>query len=313
MKKILYITCILIVLLALYAAFVYEGYAAPDKTVNKCNTSNFTTYYKSRVNDNNISDAIISKNPQTVSDSVIVDYKKAWSVYNDTYNTLQACSTGCVGGTINAVNDTCVCPPSAPIPYVQDGKIYCVNNGCNSNPNVSTKSDIADLIKGVCTCAVGWLGSACLTKYKNYARYVRIQRIHTSGSSLGDYINLGELRVFDNNGVNVAKGKIPTSSSLYAQQFAGANLTDDNPSSFFHSNAGVGEWVMVDLGEPVLISQIDVVNRQDCCQERAVGLQVQLYLADPTKNVPVQMINFGKTVKSIYQWTLTTTAATPKT
>jgi hypothetical protein len=47
-------------------------------------------------------------------------------------------------------------------------------------------------------------------------------------------------------------------------------------SVFFHTNEENKPWVEIDLGAPTSIGRIEVVNRDDCCEERAVPLVVQV-------------------------------------
>jgi hypothetical protein len=45
---------------------------------------------------------------------------------------------------------------------------------------------------------------------------------------------------------------------------------------FFHTADEPSPWLEIDLGKPTKISSVDVVNRSDCCAERAVPLVVEV-------------------------------------
>jgi uncharacterized protein YxeA len=265
--------------------------------------------YNKRLDEHLNAVEIISSPIKIVSDDITRDYKKSYDDYTKKYTAILPCSAHCIGGTYidSDGNRTCICNKNtnSPVPYLDaNGLVYCVNQDCANTPNAASQQLSSDLENGMCTCIPTFYGKLCLSKVKNMARYVRIQRIVSNGD---DIINLAELQVFDKNGKDIALNKTVTSKSVY-QSFDPRNIVDGNPSTFYHSNPSVGEWVMVDLGEIAQISSIKIVNRQDCCKERAIGLQVQLYGIDPTKSdrsLPIQVFNLGKTVKDVYEWTLT--------
>jgi hypothetical protein len=45
---------------------------------------------------------------------------------------------------------------------------------------------------------------------------------------------------------------------------------------FFHTREEDSPWIEVDLGEAKNVSSVTIVNRQDCCKERAVPLTVEV-------------------------------------
>ena len=45
---------------------------------------------------------------------------------------------------------------------------------------------------------------------------------------------------------------------------------------FFHTTTEPSPWIEIDLLEPTSISKVLVVNRDDCCEERAVPLLVEV-------------------------------------
>lgn len=289
---------------------IRENYST-NSQITLCKNSTILNDYNNRVADNQAAMTIIKSN--MVPSSVIDRYNNAYQNYIKAINAIPTCDQYCVGGSIK--DGSCVCPAKSPVPYLQNGTIYCVNQDCSS-PNTLAVSDVSNLKSGVCSCALPFSGPLCLTSVKNVARYVRIQRImpHVDG-----IINISELQVFDRNNVNVAQGKPVTSKTVYQNNsiFDASKLVDGNSSTFYHSQPnGVGEWVMVDLGSPISISRINVINRQDCCQNRADGLQLQLYVSNPSVsssklNLPIQMINFGNTIKNNYEWTLSVSDKIP--
>lgn len=56
------------------------------------------------------------------------------------------------------------------------------------------------------------------------------------------------------------------------QQECGGSAT----AIFFHTNDEEKPWVEIDLGAPTSLGRIKVVNREDCCQERAVPLVIEV-------------------------------------
>lgn len=289
---------------------IRENYSTNSQTT-LCKNSTILNDYNNRVADNQAAMNIVKNN--MVPSSAIDSYNNAYQNYIKAINAIPTCDQYCVGGSIK--DGSCVCPAKSPVPYLQNGTIYCVNQDCSS-PNTLPVSDLSKLKNGVCSCTSSFFGPLCLANVKNVARYVRIQRIIPDVDGI---INIGELQVFDQNNVNVAQGKPVTSKTVYTNNpiFDASKLVDGNPSTFYHSQPnGVGEWVMVDLGSPVSISRINVINRQDCCQNRAAGLQLQLYVSNPLgasskPTLPVQMINFGNTIKNNYEWSFTSSDPIP--
>ena len=93
-------------------------------------------------------------------------------------------------------------------------------------------------------------------------------------------INLNALGVFTDDTTNVARDKTVTANSVHP---AGpmkklTELNETDKGHFAHTNgpANVNDWMLCDLGEEFKIKAITLVNRKDCCQDRAVGIQVQI-------------------------------------
>jgi hypothetical protein len=73
-------------------------------------------------------------------------------------------------------------------------------------------------------------------------------------------------------GPNLAKGKpFATSSS-----WAGCPGDPGCMAQLFHTNPQDNPWIEFDLGKPTRVHRIDVENRDDCCQDRAVPLVAEL-------------------------------------
>ena len=92
-------------------------------------------------------------------------------------------------------------------------------------------------------------------------------------------VNLGELYAFDINGniIDLLDYSDITQSTYFDQNaFPATNLIDGDENTFNHTLGGVGQWVNLALTVPIQISALVVVNRVDCCQERAQGLQITL-------------------------------------
>jgi N-acetylgalactosamine 4-sulfate 6-O-sulfotransferase len=57
---------------------------------------------------------------------------------------------------------------------------------------------------------------------------------------------------------------------------------DDSPSYFFHTSEEKDPWVEIDLQTPQVFSAVSIINRRDCCSERASPLVVEVS-ADQSK------------------------------
>jgi hypothetical protein len=51
---------------------------------------------------------------------------------------------------------------------------------------------------------------------------------------------------------------------------------DESPGFFFHTNEETDPWIEIDLGAPRQFSAVRVVNRRDCCPERASPLLIEV-------------------------------------
>ncbi len=67
-----------------------------------------------------------------------------------------------------------------------------------------------------------------------------------------------------------------TSSKLSRCTLTDGTCRGKKVSIFFHTNQEKQPWVQYDLGAPKEISAVEIVNRSDCCQNRAVPLVVEV-------------------------------------
>uniref|UniRef100_A0A6C0HHC2 Apple domain-containing protein n=1 Tax=viral metagenome TaxID=1070528 RepID=A0A6C0HHC2_9ZZZZ len=109
-------------------------------------------------------------------------------------------------------------------------------------------------------------------KYSGLHRYVRI----TAPCNGDSWLQISELQVFDQNGVNVAKGKKVTSKDYWGGYVNSGNAVSGNATikpywAGHHSGTPCNSWWMIDLGQDVDIRKIVYYNRQDCCQNRIAG------------------------------------------
>ncbi len=111
-------------------------------------------------------------------------------------------------------------------------------------------------------------------------RYVRVKQNSTAA---GSYLHLAEIRAIEaGTGTNVALGKGGIANST-SSGFPITNLTDNNAGTYWHSqNTGTNEYVQIDLGAAYLLDHVELVNRQDCCWDRATNLQLILNDATAT-------------------------------
>ena len=115
----------------------------------------------------------------------------------------------------------------------------------------------------------------------NKYRYVRVWRKrnplvshleNNDGDYKSHYINLAEIEVISGK-TNVALNKTVIASSEYSPLL---NFTNGNMTDMAHTKDDDIEWLLVDLGDLFHIDKVRLHNRQDCCQQRAQDLIIQL-------------------------------------
>lgn len=108
-------------------------------------------------------------------------------------------------------------------------------------------------------------------------------------------LNLGEIMVMsEKNGANLIRPSmvVTTSSSYGNNAYPGTLFVDQKPDTFVHTSCADKGWVMVDLGAMTPIAQIILINRSDCCRQRANGAVLTIlndqreviFTADPIRN-----------------------------
>jgi hypothetical protein len=108
-----------------------------------------------------------------------------------------------------------------------------------------------------------------LKRREGFSQGVQFIRIVNASQSVPNFIQIGELMVFDENGANIALGK-PTAASPEWPGFLPGNAVDNNPNTAYHSAnpPTLNDFWEVDLGQEYNIALIEYYNRADCCQER---------------------------------------------
>ncbi len=116
----------------------------------------------------------------------------------------------------------------------------------------------------------------------NTVQYIRIIRnaIAPDGTSA---IHFAEIKFYDYLGniipisptviyLNTSGGQ---SSGLTG--YPASNLIDNNISTFCHTNNFSNDFVQINLPYPIVVSRIELTNRQDCCQNRAINTRVETF------------------------------------
>jgi hypothetical protein len=76
---------------------------------------------------------------------------------------------------------------------------------------------------------------------------------------------------------DLAAGKKWTASSQMQIWAESGKITDEPRNQIlFHTKEDDSPWLRIDLERPTRIASVDILNRQDCCGERAVPLVVEL-------------------------------------
>ena len=98
---------------------------------------------------------------------------------------------------------------------------------------------------------------------------------------------------------DLALGKVATQSSTFSNNnwlYGASNAVNGNINTFSHTNnqvTGARSWWQVDLGYPVEITSVVIVNRQDCSScspERMNDFSIQLIDADGSTVVDEQFV-----------------------
>jgi len=143
-------------------------------------------------------------------------------------------------------------------------------------------------------------------------QYVEIRReIIPDGP--GNYINLMEVEVFDENDVNVALNKTPAMLPGEHTTYPGSNLTDGDYTSLGHTT-GYEPFlsVTIDLGSVMKIKKIVITNRicgggVTVCQDRIKTAVVKVLGADKVEVTKTPPITSGNS-KLTYDFNVATPA-----
>lgn len=107
-------------------------------------------------------------------------------------------------------------------------------------------------------------------------KYVRV----VSGNTEDSWLQISQLVVLDEKGVNVAKGKPASASSRYGSTNPSIAVDGVEESRSYpqihHSGKPNGEFFEVDLVTGQKIQSVIIYNRKDCCKNRIVGAKVLL-------------------------------------
>jgi hypothetical protein len=114
---------------------------------------------------------------------------------------------------------------------------------------------------------------AVQAKYTGLFRYVRI----TASCGNDNWLQISQVQVFDQNGINVAQGKRTYANNVNVSWYNNPGTAVDGNASvrpypwIHHSGSPCNAYWLVDLGQDVNISKIVYYNRTDCCQGRING------------------------------------------
>lgn len=114
---------------------------------------------------------------------------------------------------------------------------------------------------------------------KTYA--VRVVKTPKSGVSDEVVLSVGEVRVYVGSillkaaDFSSAVHGIP--SGGYEKAFPASRVIDGNIKTFAHSSTSTVEKTLtLTLKVPAVVTKVEVINRQDCCQHRLANSKVQL-------------------------------------
>jgi F5/8 type C domain len=125
------------------------------------------------------------------------------------------------------------------------------------------------------------------------AKYVELKKISSPNPGPADYggiLNVGNIMLYPKGSTAPlpASALTATASSQIAAAYSADKVLDyANPASFWHSKMGpaLGEWVRVELKEPMALDHITFLNRADVAGSnveavRMLGTQVSILDAD---------------------------------
>ena len=168
-----------------------------------------------------------------------------------------------------------------------------------NGPYISPNTQLAIANTWTTNGGVSWTPSASAnydtsaTPYKMFnndslnttisARYITFQYGNSNGGN-ARFQNFAELRVYSSSGgSNIIVSTMTVTSKDYLNgdwvpsNFVNGLISTANTlGAGYHSAGTEYPWIKVDLGSERPIYRVELVNRQDCCQDRAAGTTMQL-------------------------------------
>jgi len=127
-------------------------------------------------------------------------------------------------------------------------------------------------------------------------RYIKLQYNHQ------ECLNLAQILVYRMAGgpnIITPNTGVTKSSGYQGDTYPSANFVNGRGDTFVHSSCYDVPWIQIDLGSPMSIYKIVVVNRKDCCQSRING--TTLYVLD-NDSAPVYISNPITSTNTVYTW-----------
>ena len=100
-------------------------------------------------------------------------------------------------------------------------------------------------------------------------------------------------------------GKATQSSTYRADNIASVAM-NSNPATFTHTKTETNPWWRLDLGDKMIVQQVEITNRADCCGDRLNGAKVMVGLSD----VPMETAWVAGKQASNLGWSCLTTSGT---
>jgi Chaperone of endosialidase len=130
------------------------------------------------------------------------------------------------------------------------------------------------------------------------ARYVRIR--FATESRVQRNPGLAEVKVYDYTLTNLIKTDTPTTCSSVLSGFVSKNVTDNDPSTFWHPVNDWNPWIKLDLGSDQRIYMVTITARQESIlYSRQLGLVVE-FLNDAGSVVYTSTPAHSPTGKIVY-------------
>jgi len=113
-----------------------------------------------------------------------------------------------------------------------------------------------------------------INKNNFYFNKIKITRDNTN-QKLKKPINLGLIQIFNSCNQNIAPNKKVIASSIHPK-YGTENLTNGKKGTFAHTGDKPLDIEFFEIEINSFVSKIILNNRQDCCQDRAQGLIINL-------------------------------------